>query len=110
MEKSRQMSVLVCCHIRLKHENCGKIFPSVSGLLQLLIRRGGEEERGEGNYTEPGLPCDAMQKVEMRALMRFLMVVLDDNICRAGNSNSLISPPYSPVTPACWDCLHCLIK
>ena len=105
MEKSRQMSVLVCCHIRLKHENCGKIFPSVSGLLQLLIRRG-----AEGNYCVAGLPCDAMQKVEMTALMRFLMMVLGDYICRAGNSNSLISPPYSPVTPACWDCLHCLIK
>ena len=70
----------VCaCHIRLKHENCGKIFPSVSGLLQLLIRRG-----AEGNYCVAGLPCDAMQKVEMTALMRFLMMVLGDSICRAG--------------------------
>ena len=55
------------------------------GLLQLLIRKGGREE---GNYCVGLLPCDAMQKVEMRALMMFLMMVL-------GDYNLVISPAQS---------------
>ena len=58
----------------------GKNFPAIfvfPGPLQFLIRRGG---RQEDNYNVGLLPCDAMQKVEMRALMMFLMMELGDDL------------------------------
>ena len=51
------------------HQTRGNISLTVSELLPLLISRA---------KCRSFLPCDAMQKQEMRALMMFLMVVLGD--------------------------------
>ena len=51
------------------HQTRGNSSLGVSGLLPLLI--------SQANCRSV-LPCDAMQKHEMRALMMFLMVVLGD--------------------------------
>ena len=41
------------------------------------------------------LPCDAIQKVEMRALIMFLILLLGDEVrlSEGRDSNSVISPP-----------------